>query len=465
MTATPLLRDVARRAPDLPPHDHAAEAAVVSAVLLKSELAPVLIPIVSPVAFHRRDLGLMWGAICALHQAASKIDAVTVAGWLREHGRSKDVTVQTVAEVIDKTPAVAHAEDHARIVHDRWRLREAERLAAETQVHTRSGEATQATLDRLARDIVTLAAAGPNTATPILAGDVGREFYRELMVRQAEGRAAGVPTGLSSLDAIVHGLAPGALWIIGARPGVGKSALGAAIALNVAYSGHGVHLATLEMAPGEIFARLVSSEARVDSAGMIMGRVQADDIGAVTEHASAIAKVPLAIDGKPGITLEYLRAAATKTRDLCGGLGLIVVDYLQLMTTGARRDRSREQDVSEIARGLKTLAKDLSVPVLAMAQVLRDAEKNPRPLRMSDLRESGEIEQAADGIIMLNRVQGRDDCAIADVVKHRRGATGRAALHWEARYTRFDAMEPEAARDVLDAEAPRSRWEATRPLR
>lgn len=272
--------------------------------------------------------------------------------------------------------------------------------------------------------------------------------------------ALGVPTGFSAIDAMVPGLRPGQLIIVAGRPGMGKTAWALNLAVNVATSQRrGVLVFSLEMDVTECAMRILSSEARVSVSAQLAGRSTADDWSALARTSLEIAQIPLWLDGTAALSLLDMRAKARTLAlemDRAGTpLGLIVVDYLQLMKTEQSRTSNREQEVSALSRGLKVLAKEMGVPVVALSQLSRKVEErsNKRPM-LSDLRESGAIEQDADLVIFFFRpgYYDPDDRSLAGIAeaiiaKQRSGPTGTARLRFDAASTRFDTLAEDYPED------------------
>ncbi len=262
-------------------------------------------------------------------------------------------------------------------------------------------------------------------------------------IQNSGGTAAGVPTGFTDLDAITNGLHPGQMIVVAARPGLGKSTLGLDFARSCSIK-HGLTSAvfSLEMSKAEIVMRLLSAEARIRLADMRAGRMSDDDWTRMARRMSEISEAPLFIDDSPNLTLMEIRAKARRLKQR-HDLKLIILDYLQLMTSG-RKVESRQQEVSEFSRQIKLLAKELEVPVVAMSQLNRGPEQrtDKRPM-LSDLRESGSIEQDADMVILLHRPDAfeRDDprAGEADLIlaKHRNGPQGTIVVAHQLHYSRF----------------------------
>jgi replicative DNA helicase len=466
----------------VPPHDLDAEAAVLSAILLSRDALDRVLEFLRSEHFYSDANGRIYEAAQALAVAGSPVDIVTVAIWLRDRMRIAEVGGPAyLAQLVDATPAVPHVVAHAHVVYEKWRVRAliatCQRIAAEG--YGDYGDA-QAFLDRAEGEVYQIAHVAHRTSvTPIHL--VLRAAFKQMSDAAERGeRITGIPTGFERLDAKTAGLHAGDLTIVAARPGVGKTAMVLGLAVNVASPravpkageeevqepGFGVCVFSLEMPREQIAIRMVCSEGRVDVGKIRQGYLQADDWRRLTEAASYLSSLPIWIDDTPALGILELRAKARRiqaeyNRDAVKGdpargikaiperkVGLVVVDYLQLMR-GSGATGSREQEISEISRGLKALAKELAVPVIALSQLNRAVEtrsKDKRP-QLSDLRESGAVEQDADTVIFIYRdeyynPETTNAKGIAELIiaKQRNGPTGKVLTRFTASCTRFDNL-------------------------
>ena len=474
----------------LPPHDLDAEAAVLSACFLSKTALDVALTIVKPEHFYSPANQKIFQAMRALVVAETPVDNVNVASWLRDRGWLEGVggTAYLVG-LADASPAIGNIGAHARTVLGKWTRREviarAQRVFVEgyDDVDDDFGYAksTVEIFDELAQG-----GEEKHHLAPV-AKVVKVAFEQITQAAERGDRIVGTPTGFERLDAKTAGLSDGDLVIVAGRPGMGKSAWVMNVATNVAsppskpvppeaitarlakgwprdaaesvpyHQGRGVCVFSLEMPREQLATRMVCSEGRVDLGKVRQGHLHADDWRKLTEAAQYVSSLPVWIDDTPGITLLEMRAkvqrikaeyeaAATDTQGE-KKVGLVVVDYLQLCTGPGE---SREQVIAEISRGLKGLAKQLKVPVIALSQLNRAVEtrgKDKHP-QLSDLRESGAIEQDADMILFLTRDEYYDPdtdlkgiCDI-DIAKQRNGPTGRIRVRFSASCTRFDNLEP-----------------------
>jgi replicative DNA helicase len=465
------LRPVAGR---MPPSDLDAEAAVLSAVMLSGEAFDVVQELLSPEHFYSEANRRVFEAVQELTAASRPVDVVSVAGWLRDRGRLDQIGGSPyLAQLVDATPAVAHVEEHARAIREKWRLRSliatCQRFAAEG--YGDCGD-VQSFVDSAEQSIFELARA-PESSSVVTVRDAVHAAFRILSeARQRGGGITGFETGFAELDKRTSGLHKGDLYIVAGRPGMGKTSFVLNLAVNVAaprrvaspddpygrtveVPGAGVAFFSLEMPREQLAARMLASEARVDMASIRSGQVHAEDWNKLTEAAARIGRLPMWLDDTPAISIMDLRAKIRrlqaelkKSAQGPKELGLVAIDYLQLMS-GRKGVSSREQEISEISRGLKQLAKEMSVPVMALSQLNRSVEtrttKDKRP-QLSDLRESGAIEQDADAIMFIYRDEyyfaDSPDKGIAEVIvaKQRNGPTGTCKVKFTQQYTRFDNL-------------------------
>lgn len=468
----------------VPPHDLDAEAAVLAAMLLDRDALDRVVEMLQPEHFYSDANGRIFEACIALAGEGTPIDVVSVASWLRDRERIQQVGgASYLGQLVDATPAVAHVAAHARVVREKWRLR---RLIATCQRYAAEGYGdvghAQQFIDSAEQSLYDLART-PETTTVQPLKDVLTTAFQQISAAAERGdRITGVPTGFVDLDKKTAGLHPGDLMIIAARPGMGKTAFALNVAINVASPqpilrsdgtppppgedgerpGYGVAVFSLEMPKEQVATRLVCAEARVDLGRLRQGHLTSDDWAKLTNAASVLSTLPVWIDDSAALSLLELRAkvrrlqadlARTPTEDEeRKKLGAVIVDYLQLMQ-GRRGVSSREQEISEISRGLKQLSKELSVPVIALSQLNRGVEtragKDKRPL-LADLRESGAIEQDADTIVFIYRdeyynPETTQDRGVAELIvsKQRNGPTGKVFTRFVASCTRFDSLARE----------------------
>ncbi|MFI5752562.1 replicative DNA helicase [Streptomyces sp. NPDC051644] len=442
----------------VPPQDLDAEMSVLGAMLLggKDTIGEILDCPMQPRDYYRPAHETIHAAILALYAKGEPADPITVAAELTERGELTKVGgAPYLHTLVQAVPSVASATYYADIVHERAVLR---RLAKAGGAIAHLGTTGEGGLDEIrskAEAELLDALKGPaetSTYAPI-SSDVP-EFWDQLEARMRNGTGValtGIPTGLEDLDALTGGLQPRQLVVIGARPAIGKSTL----ALDIARHASIVHGKTaaffsLEMSRDEITQRTFSAEARVALHHIRSGTVSPDDLQRLADHTAAIQSAPLLVDDSADLSLMEIRSRARRIKQ-SRGLDLLVIDYLQLMQSGgSKRAENRQQEVSDMSRNLKLLAKELDVPVIALSQLNRGPEQRTekKPL-LSDLRESGSIEQDADMVILLHREDAyekespRSGEADLIVAKHRNGPTATITVAFQGHYSRFQDMSKE----------------------
>ncbi len=467
----------------VPPADLDAEAAVLSAVLLSNDAFDAVQNILVPEHFYSDANRRIYEAMVDLSSAGRPVDIVSVAGWLRDRERLQQVGgTPYMAQLADATPAVAHVEAHASTIREKWRLRQliatCQRFAAEG--YGDCGD-VQHFIDDAEQAVFDIARVPEGTSMRPVKDAIHGAFEIISAAAKQGGGISGISTGFTLLDRKISGLHSGDLYIVAGRPGMGKTAFVLNLAVNVARPreaaaadesdpygeapvdepGFGVAFFSLEMPREQLASRLLACEARVDVSRIRSGDIRRDDWNKLTEAAANLGRLPLYLDDTPAISLLDLRAKIRRLQaDIQRGggdaapakrLGLIVIDYLQLMQ-GRRDAGSREQEISELSRGLKQLAKEMGVAVMALSQLNRSVEtrttKDKRP-QLSDLRESGAIEQDADTIMFIYRdeyyFQDSPDKGIAEVIisKQRNGPTGKVLTRFTSEFTRFDNLAPQ----------------------
>jgi len=429
----------------VPPHNMEAEESVIGAAMLSPDAANEALELLRPDDFYKPVHQLIFEAILGLFDGNQPIDAITVADALRRTEQLDRIGgVSYLTSMLERVPTTSNIGYYAGIVDEtasRRRLMRAGSdvgaLAMQTdvpieEVIDRAEAKVFAVAERQVGD--GLVAVGPMLQTTL-------EKIEELGTRGAD--ITGLPTGFRDLDKMLTGLQPANLMVVAARPSMGKSALALNIAQHVAGNGSPVAVFTLEMSREEVVTRLLSSMASVDSSKLRTGQLGPDLWQKVVREASKLYEMPLYVDDSPDLTVTAIRA---KSRRLARhkGLGLVVVDYLQLMQ-GPSRSENRQQEIAEISRSLKNLARELHIPVIAVSQLNRALEQreNKRP-RLGDLRESGAIEQDADIVLFIYRdeyynPEKTESLGIAEIniAKHRAGAVGNVMMTFAAEFTRF----------------------------
>ena len=431
----------------IPPHNLEAEESLLGAMLLSRDATAVAIERCSATDFYRPSHGQIFAAVTALYGQGEPADAVTVSEQLRRTGVLDDIggTAALVA-LQSNTPAISSAGRYARIVEEHALLRRL--IGVSHQIAEIAYEVptdvTEA-VDR-AESMVFEVAQRRTTDSVAPLQELLSQSLDRLEELYGRGEAiTGVPTGFTDLDEQLAGLQPSNLIVVGARPSMGKTAFALGLAAHAAVMNVPVLFFSLEMSHLEIAQRVLCAEARVDAARMRNGRLLEGDWPKISNAIGRIGNAPLHIDDNPNVTVMDIRARARrmKARE---GLGLVVVDYLQLMS-GRTRAENRQVEISEISRGLKILARELEIPVIALSQLSRglEARSDKRPM-LADLRESGAIEQDADVVMFIYRddVYNPDSAdrgtAEIQIAKHRNGPTGVVELAFVGTYARFANM-------------------------
>jgi replicative DNA helicase len=435
----------------IPPHSIEAEQSVIGGLLRDNAAWDRIADFMHADDFYRYDHRIIFEQLVRLINAGKPADVITVFEALSMLGKADDVGgLQYLNAMAQNTPSAANIRRYAEIVRDRGILRKLITVADEISgnAFNPQGKEVKEMLDEAESKIFAIAEQGARGAQgwvavqPLLTQVVER--IDELYSRDNQSEITGVPTGFIDLDRMTSGLQPGDLVIVAGRPSMGKTAFSINIGENVAIeAGLPVAVFSMEMGGTQLAMRMLGSVGQLDQHRLRTGRLNDEDWPRLTHAIQKMNDAQLYIDETPGLNPIELRARARRLSRQCGKLGLIVVDYLQLMT-GSKAGDNRTAEISEISRGLKGLAKELHCPVIALSQLNRSLEQRPnkRPI-MSDLRESGAIEQDADVIIFLYRdeVYNPDspDKGTAEIIigKQRNGPIGAIRLTWIGQYTKF----------------------------
>ena len=431
----------------VPPQNLEAEESVLGAMLLSPTAVGTVSEILDASDFYRESHAKVFRAAIGLWTKGEPVDAITLTNELEERGQLEDVGGQArVAELAALVPSTSNVEHYARIVKESAMLRGLVRVGQEiTRLgHERQGEVTDL-VDRAEQMVFELGQQRETSDFSHIDVLLKESFERITQLYEAGAEITGVPSGFRELDLLTSGFQPGNLIILAARPSMGKSALGLCVAANLAVRHETpVALFTLEMSKSEVTQRMMCSEAKVESQRLRTGRLAPDDWPRLTAACDRLMKAPIYVDDAGSTTIMEVRSKARRLKSKEPSLGLIIVDYLQLMTSGASVE-NQVQEVSQISRALKVLARDLEVPILAMSQLSRAVEQrhDKRPI-LSDLRESGSLEQDSDLVFFVYRDEyylgeESDQQGLAEVIlaKHRNGPTGLVKLSFLRRYAKF----------------------------
>jgi replicative DNA helicase len=450
----------------VPPQNLDAEVSVLGALMVAPNLIPGVTEVLRPSHFYRRSHQHIYEAIEDLYARGEPVDPITVSETLSNQARLDDVGGRAfVHSLVSAVPAATNARYYAEIVRDNYLLRSL--IGVGTGIadlgYRREGEPAEL-IDRAEQMVFDISQSRVSSEFHKLSDLIGDSFA-ELEKIMSEGRrTTGVETGFRRLDEKITGFQPANLVILAARPSMGKTAFALNVARNIAVEqGKGVALFSLEMSRMELVQRMMCSEARVDSHRLRHGLLQPAEWSKITAACTPLHNAPIFIDDTASVNLMEIRAKSRRLKAKEKNLGLIIIDYLQLMM-GDTSAENRQQEVSRISRGLKILARELDVPVLALSQLSRQVEQragNKRPV-LSDLRESGAIEQDADLVLFIYRdeVYNKEsaDKGIAEIIigKQRNGPIGDAKLAFIERYTRFADMQsdqrPDSGRGSGDRE-------------
>ena len=432
------------------PHDAQAEQAVLGAMLIDADCVKDVMDHLRAEDFYLRQNREIFETIARMFVYSQPIDGVTVAGELEKAGTYTENTRPYLVQLMDITPTSANVMEYVRIVRDKALMREVASAAANITAMVQDGIGSAGDMLESAEQKVYAIRRGRNAQGMTPVNVVLKDVMDHLAELTASGGKTlpGLSTGLSSVDNKINGLGKSDLLLLAARPGMGKTSMALNVALSAAKtSGKTVAVFSLEMSKEQLVTRLIAAEGLVENQRLTTGNLRESDWVRIAEAASALSKLDIRIDDNPLLTVADMNA---KCRRL-DNLGLIVIDYLQLMTSAGGKSyqgENRQQAVSDISRMLKIMAKELQVPVLCLSQLSRANEKreDKRPM-LSDLRESGAIEQDADIVMFLYREDyykedsDKRNTAECIIAKNRHGETGKVELRWMPEYTSFQTLE------------------------
>ena len=429
------------------PHSIEAEQAVVGSMLMDRDAILTSSEIISGDDFYQTAYGVIFDTVVEIYNEGKPVDLITLQERLKEKDVPAEISsLEFVRDLVTAVPTSANVKYYAEIVAEKSMLRRLIKLNDEISNMCYLGkESMEAVLELTEKKVFELVQKR-NTGDFVPIKDVVLNALEKIeSASKISGSVTGIPTGFLDLDYKMSGLQPSDLILVAARPSMGKTAFVLNIAQHVAFKVHkSVAIFSLEMSKEQLVNRLFSLEAQVDSQSLRTGNLKDEDWEKLIESAGIIGKSKLIIDDTPGISISELRSKCRKFK-LEQGLDLIIIDYLQLMTgrVGGRSE-SRHQEISEISRSLKGLARELNVPVIALSQLSRAVEQRPdhRPM-MSDLRESGAIEQDADVVMFIyrddyyNKDTEMKNIAEIIIAKQRNGSIGTVNLTWLPNYTKF----------------------------
>ena len=431
------------------PNDILAEQAVLGAMLVDKDAVIASIEVLKSEDFYREDNKEIYAAMLELYSIGKSIDMITLKDQLTLRGTLDKVGgISYIASLVDNVPAVSNVENYIKIVEEKSVIRNLIKTANEIIRNSYSGTEDVDALVEQAEKRIFDVVQERNSRGYASIREILINVFDEIEEISKSGQSiSGLESGFIDLDAKTSGLNKSALLIVAARPAMGKSAFVLNIASYVArHQKTPVMIFNLEMSKEEVTKRILCAESEVDSTKVKNATLESEDWLKLGEASGRLSDMPIYIDDTPGLTSAELRAKCRKAK-LEKNIGLVIIDYLQLMES-KNKSSSRQQEVSEISRSLKILAKELNIPVIALSQLSRATESRTdhRPM-LSDLRESGSIEQDADIVMFLHREdyynEDTEKKNIAEVIiaKHRSGATGTVELLWLANYTKFANIE------------------------
>lgn len=432
------------------PHSEEAEQSVIGSMIIDRDAITVASELITGDDFYNKQYGILFETMVELNNAGSPVDLVTLQNKLREKDVPPEVSsLEFVRDLITAVPTSANIKYYANIVAEKSTLRKLIRLNEEIANTCYVGkEELEVILEETEKKIFQIVQKrNTEDFTPI------RQVVMNAMDKieaasKNDGYVTGIATGFTDLDYRTAGMQPSDLVLIAARPSMGKTAFVLNIAQHVAFKlGLPVAIFSLEMSKEQLINRMFSLESSVDAQKLRTGQLNDQDWERLIESAGVIGRSKLVIDDTPGITVSELRSKCRKLK-LEHGLSMIIIDYLQLMSGSGRSSDSRQQEISDISRSLKGIARELNVPVLALSQLSRAVEQRPdhRPM-LSDLRESGAIEQDADVVMFIYRDDyynhDTDKKGVSEIIvaKQRNGPIGTVELAWLPEYTKFANLE------------------------
>ena len=433
------------------PHSLEAEQSVLGSMLIDSRCVSEVVGIVRPEDFYLQANREIYETIYEMFSYSQVIDPVTVLDKMRERGvYDEQNSTKYLMQLMEITPTAANVKQYATIVHDKVLLRRLSETASDIVETVYQGVGSAQDMLEAAEKRMYALRRGNNTESLEHVGTILLKVFDRLSeLAEAGSDISGISTGLRDLDKFISGLNKSDLMLLAARPGMGKTSLALNIALNVAkkYPKKTVAFFSLEMSKQQLVTRLIANESFVDNKKLTTGQLSVDEWSKIGIASAALSQTDLRVDDNPALTVAEMNAKCRRIDDLA----LVVIDYLQLMTSAGTRGYSgenRQQVVSDISRSLKIMAKELNVPVLCLSQLSRanESRQDKRPM-LSDLRESGAIEQDADEVLFIyredyyNQDTEKQNIAECIIAKNRHGDTGTVELQWLPQFTTFADRE------------------------
>ena len=430
------------------PHSPEAEQAVLGSMLIDADCIKDVMDKLQPQDFYLQQNREIFETIYSMFIYSRPIDGVTVAREMEKNGVYRDDTRAYLLQLMEVTPTSANVMEYAGIIRDKALLRSMAKAAGDIAAMVQEGVGTAGDLLSAAEQKIYAIRQGRGSQEMATVGAVLNDVMEQLAKLTAGSEPPGLSTGLSAVDRKINGLNKSDLLLLAARPGMGKTSMALNVALSAAKaSGKTVAIFSLEMSKEQLVTRLLANEGLIENTRLATGNLRESDWEKIAQAASVLNQTNIRIDDNPLLTVADMNAKCRRLENL----GLVVIDYLQLMTSAGGRSYSgenRQQAVADISRMLKIMAKELQVPVLCLSQLSRANEKreDKRPM-LSDLRESGAIEQDADIVLFLyrddyyNEDSEKRNIAECIVAKNRHGETGKVELRWMPEYTAFSTLE------------------------
>ncbi len=430
------------------PHSPEAEQAVLGSMLIDADCIKDVMDKLQPQDFYLQQNREIFETIYSMFIYSRPIDGVTVAREMEKNGVYRDDTRAYLLQLMEVTPTSANVMEYAGIIRDKALLRSMAKAAGDIAAMVQEGVGTAGDLLSAAEQKIYAIRQGRGSQEMVTVGAVLNDVMEQLAKLTAGSEPPGLSTGLSAVDRKINGLNKSDLLLLAARPGMGKTSMALNVALSAAKaSGKTVAIFSLEMSKEQLVTRLLANEGLIENTRLATGNLRESDWEKIAQAASVLNQTNIRIDDNPLLTVADMNAKCRRLENL----GLVVIDYLQLMTSAGGKGYSgenRQQAVADISRMLKIMAKELQVPVLCLSQLSRANEKreDKRPM-LSDLRESGAIEQDADIVMFLyrddyyNEDSEKRNIAECIVAKNRHGETGKVELRWMPDYTAFSTLE------------------------
>lgn len=432
--------------PKIPPHDEEAEISVLGSIMLDKDAMLKVVDLLSPADFYNPARQKIYEIALELFSKGQPIDALTVTSKLKEKKLIQKIGgASYVTEIIEAVPSSAHVVHYANIVREKKVRRDFASVSSEIHEKAFGEEKFDELIDGIEKRVFSISQMSKPQKFAHVKDELGSAYERMERLHRGDGALRGVPTGFAQLDNILSGLQKSDLVLLGARPSFGKTSLALDIARQAAFKGSAVGVFSLEMSREQIVDRLIASQANVSLWRLRTGRLKDElEFEMVKNSLDELAEISLYIDDTPSPNILQMRSMARRLQ-LEHGLDLLVIDYLQLIQPRTGSDNMVQQ-VTEISRGLKSLARELSIPILALSQLSRAVDQRDVKIpRLADLRESGSLEQDADVVLFLYR-KDRDKLEVAEedqnsveviIAKHRNGPLGSVKLHFDPERVSF----------------------------